>query len=93
MKSVPENLHINSSQLSKLLEELAKKEDIEKMLRRSITMKELENPIDSLRKRNPKVVGLSPHDSCDAGLEVFRMDFSKGYEPVEVGRKIVISPD
>jgi len=60
---------------------------------RPITMEEIQNHIDSLKKKNPKVVGLSPHDSCDAVLEAFHTAFSEMYQPIEVGRKIIITSD
>jgi 7,8-dihydropterin-6-yl-methyl-4-(beta-D-ribofuranosyl)aminobenzene 5'-phosphate synthase len=60
---------------------------------RPITMEEIQNHIVSLKKRQPKVVGLSPHDSCDDVIEAFHSAFSEAYEPVEVGRKIQIGVD
>jgi 7,8-dihydropterin-6-yl-methyl-4-(beta-D-ribofuranosyl)aminobenzene 5'-phosphate synthase len=60
---------------------------------RPITMEEIQDHIDCLKKRKPKVVGLSPHDSCDAVLEAFQAAFSEGYELIEVGRKIRIASD
>lgn len=57
---------------------------------RPITIEEIKQHIDFLMKRNPKVVGLSPHDSCDTIIEKFRAEFPGAYRDVEVGRKIII---
>lgn len=57
---------------------------------RSITMDVVQGNIDFLKKWNPKVVGLSAHDSCDASIEVFRNAFSTAYKEIKVGEKIVI---
>ena len=43
-----------------------------------------------MKKCVPKVVGLSPHDSCDEVIEAFRQAFPDAYQAIEVGRKIVI---
>jgi 7,8-dihydropterin-6-yl-methyl-4-(beta-D-ribofuranosyl)aminobenzene 5'-phosphate synthase len=55
-----------------------------------ITMEEVQNNIDLLKKNNPGVVGLSPHDSCDASLAAFRQAFPGIYKEIKVGEKIVI---
>lgn len=55
-----------------------------------ITMEEVQNNIEFLRKRNPGVVGLSSHDSCDGSVEAFRSSFPGIYKYIKVGEKIVI---
>lgn len=60
---------------------------------RPITMDEIQKHINALKKREPKIVGLSPHDSCDAVLKAFRTTFLEKYQPIEIGRKIVIASD
>lgn len=55
-----------------------------------ITMEEVQNNIEFLRKRNPGVVGLSSHDSCDGSVEAFRSSFPGIYKDIRVGEKIVI---
>jgi len=55
-----------------------------------VTMDEVQNNIGFLKKNNPGVVGLSPHDSCDASLEAFRQAFPGIYKEIKVGEKIVI---
>lgn len=57
---------------------------------RPITLEEVKKNIDFLKEGNPRVVGLSPHDSCDASIEAFRVVFPKAYQTIEVGRKIII---
>lgn len=55
-----------------------------------ITMEEVQNKIEFLKKRNPGVVGLSSHDSCDGSVEAFRSSFPGIYKYIRVGEKIVI---
>lgn len=58
---------------------------------RPITMDIVQKNIDFLRKRNPKVVSLSAHDSCDASIAAFRSAFLTAYKEIKVGERIVIS--
>lgn len=55
-----------------------------------LTIEEVQNNIALLKKHNPGVVGLSPHDSCDASLGAFRQAFPGIYKEIKVGEKIVI---
>lgn len=55
-----------------------------------ITIEEVKNNINLLKKRNPGVVGLSGHDSCDDSIEAFRNAFPEIYQDIKVGEKIVI---
>jgi len=55
-----------------------------------ITIDEVHTNIDILKKVNPKVVGLSPHDSCDASIAAFRKAFQNEYKDIIVGERIVI---
>jgi 7,8-dihydropterin-6-yl-methyl-4-(beta-D-ribofuranosyl)aminobenzene 5'-phosphate synthase len=57
---------------------------------RPITMNEVRESIEELKKRNPKVVGLSAHDSCDASIAAFRNAFPDAFEDLKVGKKIII---
>ncbi len=43
-----------------------------------------------LQRRNPQLVSLSPHDSCDWSLDAFRDAFGEKYEDLRVGEKIVV---
>lgn len=55
-----------------------------------LTIEEVQNNIALLKTHNPGVVGLSPHDSCDASLAAFRQAFPGIYKEIKVGEKIVI---
>jgi len=55
-----------------------------------ITMEEVQGNINLLKKRNPGVVGLSGHDSCDASIEAFRKAFPEIYKDIKIGEKIVV---
>jgi len=53
-----------------------------------LTRKELKENIEFLKKRNIKVVGLSPHDSSETSIKEFRAAFPRGYREVKVGQHI-----
>lgn len=55
-----------------------------------ITTDELKENIELLKKRSPKVVSLSPHDSSKASIEAFRNAFPTAYKDVEVGKSTII---
>jgi 7,8-dihydropterin-6-yl-methyl-4-(beta-D-ribofuranosyl)aminobenzene 5'-phosphate synthase len=55
------------------------------------TLEDLRHNIEVLRARNPQIVGLSPHDSCDGAIGEFREAFGDAYRSVEVGKKISIN--
>jgi 7,8-dihydropterin-6-yl-methyl-4-(beta-D-ribofuranosyl)aminobenzene 5'-phosphate synthase len=55
------------------------------------TRDDLRHNIDILEARNPQLVGLSPHDSCDFAIAEFREAFGDAYRYVEVGKKISIN--
>ncbi|MCP3986783.1 MAG: MBL fold metallo-hydrolase [bacterium] len=57
---------------------------------RPVTVGEVEQDIDLLRSCEPKVVALSPHDSCDASIAQFRDAFPTAYRDVRVGESILI---
>ena len=54
------------------------------------TMEDINYNINILKRRDPKLVGLSPHDSCDAVIAEFRKAFGEAYRSIEVGSKISI---
>ena len=58
---------------------------------RPITPEEVKDNIEILKKRDPRIVALSAHDSCDMSIELFRKNFGKFYKEIIVGRKIVIT--
>jgi 7,8-dihydropterin-6-yl-methyl-4-(beta-D-ribofuranosyl)aminobenzene 5'-phosphate synthase len=55
-----------------------------------ITMDVVKESIDLLKKRNPGVVALSAHDSCDESIAAFKNAFPTIYKEVKVGGRIVI---
>ncbi len=57
---------------------------------RPITMNVVQANIDFLKKRNPGVVGLSAHDSCDSSITAFRNAFPSTYKEIKVGERIAI---
>jgi 7,8-dihydropterin-6-yl-methyl-4-(beta-D-ribofuranosyl)aminobenzene 5'-phosphate synthase len=55
-----------------------------------ITIDEVYKNVDLLKKVNPKVVGISPHDSCETSIATFRNAFQNEYKDIIVGERIVI---
>ena len=55
-----------------------------------ITRQDVEAAIAYLQRRNPQVVALSAHDSCDWSIEAFRQAFGAAYEDLLVGKEIVV---
>lgn len=55
-----------------------------------ITMEELEENIEFLKKRNPKIVALSAHDSSEVSLKAFHDAFPKAIRDINVGERIFI---
>ncbi len=53
-----------------------------------ITKSDVHRAITSLYRHDPKVVALSPHDSCDWSLAAFRTAFGERYRDVLVGKEI-----
>lgn len=50
-----------------------------------ITLKEVQENIAVLQKRNPQLVALSSHDSCEASLNAFRVAFQSAFQEIKVG--------
>ncbi|MGB9736571.1 MAG: MBL fold metallo-hydrolase [bacterium] len=55
-----------------------------------ITIDVVKENIDLLKKRNPGVVALSAHDSCDESIAAFKNAFPAIYKEIKVGERIVI---
>jgi 7,8-dihydropterin-6-yl-methyl-4-(beta-D-ribofuranosyl)aminobenzene 5'-phosphate synthase len=55
-----------------------------------LSIEEVQGNIDYLRERDIRIVGLSPHDSCDASIEAFRRSFPEAYREIVVGQTIAI---
>ncbi|MEA2007798.1 MAG: MBL fold metallo-hydrolase, partial [Chloroflexota bacterium] len=55
-----------------------------------ITREEVEGAIAYLKQRDPQLVSLSAHDSCDWSIEAFRSAFGEAYQDLVVGVEISI---
>ena len=55
-----------------------------------VTIEEVRANADYLKMREIGVVGLSPHDSCDTSIEVFKQSFPDAFTEIVVGQEIVI---
>jgi len=55
-----------------------------------ISKEDVEASIAILRRRSPRLVALSPHDSSDWSIEAFRRAFDGAYQDVLVGKEIVV---
>lgn len=53
-----------------------------------ITKSEVETSLASLIKKNLSIIGLSPHDSCDWTLNLFKKALGSKYQDIKVGKKI-----
>ncbi len=53
-----------------------------------ISKQEVQSNIAYLQRRNPRLVALSPHDSCDWSLQAFREVFGMAYQDIQVGKEI-----
>lgn len=55
-----------------------------------MTLQDVRNNIDLLKKLKPGIVAFSAHDSCDVSIEEFRKTFGASYRDVKVGEPIVV---
>ncbi len=55
-----------------------------------ITREDVRKAIKYLKERNPQLVSLSAHDSCDWSIEAFRSAFGEAYQDLIVGEEISI---
>ncbi len=55
-----------------------------------INKKDVEASIAYLQRRHPKLVALSPHDSCHWSIEAFRRAFGDACREVLVGQEIIV---
>ncbi len=51
---------------------------------------DVKNALKTIKKVNPQVIALSPHDSSDWTLEQFRQTFQEKYVDIKVGKEIII---
>lgn len=56
-----------------------------------VTRGEVDEAISVLKRRDPGIVAISPHDSCDWSLEEFRSAFGDRYREVLVGMEIDVA--
>jgi 7,8-dihydropterin-6-yl-methyl-4-(beta-D-ribofuranosyl)aminobenzene 5'-phosphate synthase len=56
----------------------------------TMTLKDVRNNINLLKKINPGIVALSAHDSCDVSIEEFRKAFGVKYWDVKIGEAITV---
>ncbi|HNX23275.1 MAG TPA: MBL fold metallo-hydrolase [Spirochaetota bacterium] len=57
---------------------------------RGIRESDVESAINNIKKVNPQIVSLSPHDSSDWTIEKFKEEFGEKYTELSVGKAIVI---
>jgi len=55
-----------------------------------ITLEEVQENIAVLQQKNPQVVALSPHDSCEVSLEAFRSAFPTAFKDIKVGEWLMV---
>jgi len=55
-----------------------------------LTQEDVHSAIAFLQRRNPQLVALSPHDSCDWTISAFRQAFNAAYRDLLVGQEIVV---
>jgi 7,8-dihydropterin-6-yl-methyl-4-(beta-D-ribofuranosyl)aminobenzene 5'-phosphate synthase len=55
-----------------------------------VNKKDVEDNIEYLKRRNLRLIALSPHDSCDWSIEAFRDAFGDTYRDLTVGEEIAI---
>jgi 7,8-dihydropterin-6-yl-methyl-4-(beta-D-ribofuranosyl)aminobenzene 5'-phosphate synthase len=55
-----------------------------------VTMAVVQENIEFLKERNPGIVAISAHDSCDASIARFREAFPAAFREIKVGQRIVI---
>ncbi len=56
-----------------------------------ITKTDVHRAIAFLYRRDPEIVALSPHDSCDWSLAAFRTAFGQRHRDILVGKEIVVA--
>ncbi len=52
---------------------------------------DLEKALEHLKARSPKLVAISPHDSCDESIGSFEEIFREAYTHIGVGKSITVS--
>jgi 7,8-dihydropterin-6-yl-methyl-4-(beta-D-ribofuranosyl)aminobenzene 5'-phosphate synthase len=57
---------------------------------RRVTKDDVRGTVANLRQKDPKLVAISPHDSCDWSVGEFRDAFGDRYRDITVGEEIVV---
>ncbi len=57
---------------------------------KGLSEKDVENAIEFIKNENPQIVSLSPHDSSDWAIDLFKKAFGVKYRDLKVGDTIVI---
>ncbi|MBW2162646.1 MAG: hypothetical protein JRH14_22260, partial [Deltaproteobacteria bacterium] len=57
-----------------------------------ITMDEVTEEMNELRRRNLGLIGVGGHDSSDEVIAMFEETFGDAYRHVRVGERIVVGP-
>lgn len=52
---------------------------------------DMEEALEYIKERKPKLVAISPHDSCDESIAAFEEAFREAYTHIRVGESITIS--
>lgn len=55
----------------------------------NISKKEVDDTIELIREKDIKIIGISPHDSCDWTINEFKNSFSTRYQDILVGKPII----
>lgn len=56
-----------------------------------INKKDVNSAISALQSINPRIIALSPHDSCSWSIQAFREAFGEAHRDLLVGQEIVIA--
>jgi 7,8-dihydropterin-6-yl-methyl-4-(beta-D-ribofuranosyl)aminobenzene 5'-phosphate synthase len=55
-----------------------------------LTVEDVNGTTEVLQRLHPEIVALSPHDSCDVSLDIFREAFPSSFREIKVGRKLLV---
>lgn len=58
-----------------------------------ITLEDVSKNIEELKKINPGIVALSPHDSCDVSISAFKNAFPYAFCDIRVGKSIIVEKE
>lgn len=81
---------VTSSRINKLGIPIQRLVGTGKLPWKPITRADVQQSIDYLRAKNPRLVAISAHDSCDWTRSAFRDAFGEAYKELRVGERIVV---